>query len=80
MSSETIPFLLATLFTVGWIAIQKAEKHADRVGEMLGVLFVAAAALAVMAAVAHASGADDILINGLQGQATLGDWTPAPPE
>ena len=79
MSPDAIPFLLATLFTVGCIAIHKTEKHADRVREMLGVLFVAAAALAVMAAVAHASGTVEILTDGFQ-ELKVGDWTPAPPE
>ena len=77
MSSETVPFLLATLFTVGCIAIHKAEQHAEQVSEVLGGLFFAIAAFAVMAVVAHVSGASNVLANGFQEQLKLTDQVPA---
>ena len=77
MSSETGPLLLATLFTVGCIAIHKAERHAEQVNEVLGGLFFAIAAFAVMAAVAHVSGASNVLTGSFQEELKLSDRVPA---
>lgn len=77
MSSEAIPLLLATLFTIGCVAIHKAERHAERISDVLGVLFFTVAAFALLAIVAHLSGTGHVLANDLQGQSKLIDQVPA---
>lgn len=77
MSSEAVPLLLATLFTVGCMVIHGAERHTERVTEVLGVLFAAAAAFTLLAMITHASGASDVLVSGFQEQLKLSDRVPA---
>jgi hypothetical protein len=48
MTSEVLPLLLATVFTAGGIAIQKAERHAERVGRVLAVVFSIVVGLLIM--------------------------------
>lgn len=50
MPSDALPIVLATLFTAGGIAIQKAGRYADRVGHALGVLFSVVVALLILTA------------------------------
>lgn len=39
-TSLTLPFVMAALFTGGWIVIHKLEKHAERVEEFLIIAFL----------------------------------------
>ncbi|ACB24452.1 hypothetical protein ABID82_002318 [Methylobacterium sp. PvP062] len=55
------PLAMASLFTLGWIVIQKAGTRTEAVAEGLGALFLLSALLAVVALLAafgngHATG------------------------
>lgn len=49
MSSLAVPFVVATVFTLGGYAIVRIKKHADIVGAVLGCTFAVCAMLAVLA-------------------------------
>lgn len=47
----TLPIVMASVFTAGWVAIQKLERHAERVGDLLGFLLLLCALLCTAAIV-----------------------------
>lgn len=54
MSSALIgPFVMASVFTAGCVLIQKLERHAERVGEALGAIFMVCTLLCLLALVDH---------------------------
>jgi H+/gluconate symporter-like permease len=80
MPSETVPVLLAAMFTVGCITIHKAERYAEPLSDALTVLFVTGAALAIIAAVARMSGVSDVLAHSFHEPLKLGNPLPEAPQ
>lgn len=52
-SALIVPFVMATVFTAGCALIQKLERHAERVGEALGAIFLVCTLLCLLAMLGH---------------------------